>query len=238
MTKEKRAHLVFRFKRRVSAGLLRLWALIVRRPVARLYHYDLVLRTGNFATLRWAGAHIWQNPLDLWTLQESLYEVKPALLIETGTHKGTSATYYANLMDVFGTGRVLTIDIVQVHDIDHERIECLHGSSTDPATVAEVRKRVEATEGPVFVILDGNHNRDHVAKELELYAPFVTPGSFLLSQDGVIDKLWTFRDTRPGPLEANRAFLESHPEFEYDKERNERFGLTHHPLGWMRRRPE
>ena len=215
--------------------MLKVWASLVRRPVARLYHYDLIFRTGNFATLRWAGTHIWQSPLDLWTLQEALFEVKPALLIETGTHRGTSALYYANLMDTFGKGRVLTIDIVDKNDLDHDRVEFLHGSSTDPATIAEVRKRVEAADGPVFVILDGNHDQEHVAEELELYAPFVTPGSFLLSQDGIIDQLWMFRDTRPGPLEANRAFLEQHPEFEYDRERNERFGLTQHPLGWMRR---
>lgn len=227
-----------RFKKAALAALLKFWVLVLQRPVSRLFHFDLIYRTDNFDTLRWAGTNIWQHPLDLWTLQETISEIKPALLIETGTHKGGSALFYANLMDVLGTGKVLTIDIIQIHDLDHERIECVHGSSTDPATVAEVKKRVEATDGPVFVILDGNHDRDHVAQELELYAPFVTPGSYLLSQDGVIDTFWMFRDTRPGPLPANKDFLERHPEFEYDKERNERFGSTQHPLGWMRRLPQ
>ena len=31
------------------------------------------------------------------------------------------------------------------------------------------------------------------------------------------------------------AFFALHPEFTYDKSRNELYGLTHHPLGWMRR---
>ena len=218
--------------------MVKVWALVVRRPLGRLYHYDLIFRTVNFDTLRWAGTNIWQHPLDLWTLQETISEVKPALLIETGTHKGGSAQFYANLMDVLGTGRVLTIDIIQIHDLDHERVDCLHGSSTDPAIVEEVRKRAEAADGPVFVVLDGNHDRDHVAQELELYSPFVTPGSYLLSQDGIIDKFWIFSDTRPGPLPANKEFLARHPEFEHDKERNERFGSSQHPLGWMRRLPE
>jgi cephalosporin hydroxylase len=98
-----------------------------------------------------------------------------------------------------------------------------------------VRGEVEKASGPVMVILDGNHDRDHVATELEMYAPLVTPGSLLLSQDGVIDKFRIFRDSRPGPLEANRNFLARHPEFEHDRELNERFRLTQHPLGWMRR---
>lgn len=200
-----------------------------------MYHYGLIVRTKNFASTSWLGVPIWQNVLDLWTIQETISELKPALLIETGTHKGGSALFYAQLMELMSHGAVLTIDIVDIRDQEHPRVRFLHGSSTDPNIVAEVRREVAAAEGPVMVILDGNHDRDHVAAELELYAPMVTPGSLLLSQDGVIDVLRAFRDSRPGPLPANRAFLDSHPEFSYDKERNERFGLTHHPLGWLRR---
>jgi cephalosporin hydroxylase len=120
--------------------------------------------------------------------------------------------------------------------VEHPRIDFLIGSSTDPAIVEQARQAADAADGPVMVILDGDHSRDHVARELELYAPLVTPGSVLLSQDGVIDKLRMFSDSRPGPLPANEAFLESHPEFEHDRERNDRFLLTHHPVGWLRRR--
>jgi cephalosporin hydroxylase len=205
--------------------------------IGHLYLQDLIVRTGNFGTTSWLGVPIWQNVLDLWTTQETLAEVRPALLIETGTHQGGSALFYAQLMDLLGAGRVLTIDIENRHQgVEHPRLTFLTGSSTDPTIVEHARAEAEAADGPVMVILDADHSRGHVARELELYAPLVTPGSFLLSQDGVIDRLWMFRDSRPGPLEANRAFLASHPEFEFDRERAERFGLTHHPLGWLRRR--
>ena len=209
-----------------------------RRPAAWLFQQDLIARTANFASTTWLGTPIWQNVLDLWTIQETISELRPALLIETGTHHGGSALFYAQLMDLLGTGRVLTIDIVNKHqDVEHPRIEFLDGSSTDPGIVERAGRAAAEADGPVMVILDGNHDRDHVAQELELYGPLVTPGSLLLSQDGVIDTVWFFRDTRPGPLAANRAFLERHPEFEYDRERNERFGITHHPVGWLRRLP-
>ncbi|HEV8116332.1 MAG TPA: CmcI family methyltransferase, partial [Acidimicrobiales bacterium] len=182
-------------------------------PVDRLYHYGLIVRTGNFGGTAWLGVPIWQNVLDLWTIQETIAEIKPALLIETGTHKGGSALFYAHLMDMMGTGRVLTIDIVDLREQHHDRVRFLHGSSTDPAIVEQVRQEVADAEGPVMVILDGNHARDHVAEELELYAPMVTVGSLLLSQDGVIDVFRLFRDSRPGPLPANVAFLAGHPEF-------------------------
>lgn len=208
---------------------------MLRRFVARRFHRDLIARTGNFATVRWLGHPIWQNVLDLWTIQETIAEVRPALLVETGTNRGGSALFYAHLMDLLGGGRVVTIDVERLHELDHPRIEFLLGSSTDDAVVARVRDAAAAAGGPVMVILDALHDRDHVARELELYGPLVTPGSYLLSQDGVIDEFGFFADSQPGPLPANRDFLARHPEFEHDRERNERFGLTHHPVGWMRR---
>jgi cephalosporin hydroxylase len=214
----------------------RLYDRVLRRSVARLYHFGIVAKTGNFATTEWLGVPIWQNVLDLWTIQETIAEVRPALLIETGTHKGGSALFYAHLMDLLGHGRVLTIDILDIREQEHDRIQFLHGSSLDPEIIKRVQEEVQRADGPVMVILDGNHDRDHVAQELEVYAPMVTPGSLLLSQDGVIDVLGVFRDSRPGPLPANVEFLARHPEFEYDADRTERFDLTHHPRGWMRRR--
>jgi cephalosporin hydroxylase len=204
--------------------------------VGRLFLNDLIAKTGNFNGTTWLGVPVWQNILDLWVIQETISEIKPALLIETGTNRGGSALFYANVMDLLGTGRVITIDIERLHELDHPRIEFLHGSSTDEAVVEQVRAAAMATDGPVMLILDGDHSQDHVARELELYAPLVTPGSVLLSQDGVIDQLSMFSDSRPGPLPANRDFLQRHPEFEHDRGRNERFIITHHPLGWIRRR--
>jgi cephalosporin hydroxylase len=228
--------MIERLRPRALRAAVALWERTGRRPVARLYQHDLIAKTGNFATTSWLGTPIWQNVLDLWTIQETISEVKPALLIETGTNRGGSALFYAHLMDLLGSGRIVTIDIVELHELQHPRIEFLIGSSTDDAIVEKVRAAAAEADGPVMVILDGLHDRDHVAKELELYGPLVTPGSYLLSQDGIIDELTMFSDSRPGPLPANRDFLARHPEFEHDSERNERFLLTHHPLGWLRRR--
>ena len=130
-----------RLRAALVRGLIKVWRRTLRRPVARLYHYDLIVSTDNFDSLSWAGRPIWQNPLDLWTIQEAISEVQPGLLIETGTHRGGSAQFYADLMDVLGSGRVLTIDVVDVHDLDHERVRFLHGSSTAPEIVEQVRGR-------------------------------------------------------------------------------------------------
>jgi cephalosporin hydroxylase len=226
-----------RLRDRLTRFGFRVWNRTGSRPVARLYHYDLIYKTQNFRSLEWRGVPIWQNPLDTWTIQQTVFDVQPALLIETGTDHGGSAFFYANLMDLMGAGKVITVDVLNNHEgVDHPRVEFITQNSTDPALISRLTQEAEAADGPVMVILDSDHSYDHVAAELEAYAPLVTPGSYLLSQDGVIDQFWIFRETRPGPLRANREFLERHPEFEYDEERNRRFRLTQHPLGWMRRR--
>ncbi|MEJ7804280.1 MAG: CmcI family methyltransferase [Candidatus Limnocylindria bacterium] len=214
---------------------LKVWERTARPSVTRLFHQDLIVKTGNFAHTTWVGQPIWQNVLDLWTIQETIAEIKPALLIETGTNRGGSALFYAHLMDIMGTGQIITVDILKLHELQHPRVEFVIGSSTDDVVIEHIREAASKAEGAVMVILDGLHDCDHVAKELELYAPLVTPGSLLLSQDGIIDQLGMFADSRPGPLPANRDFLDRHPEFEYDQKRNEQFLLTHHPIGWLRR---
>ena len=196
---------------------------------------DLIGRTSNFATMRWLGHPIWQNVLDLWTIQEALAEVRPALLIEGGTHHGGSALFYAHLFDLMNYGRVITIDIERIHDLTHPRIEAVTASTLDPVLVERLRRETSRAEGAVMVILDDNHTAAHVRQEMELYGPMVTVGSYLMVQDGVIDTLPGV-GSPPGPLVAILEFLQTHPEFEVDRAKSERFPFTHHPSGWLRRR--
>ena len=93
-----------------------------------------------------------------------------------------------------------------------------------------------ATTGPVMVILDSDHSQQHVRRELDCYTPMVTPGSYCLVQDGVIDTLSVFRRYRPGPLPAIEDFLRTTELFELDEERCKRFVILHHPKGWLRRK--
>lgn len=208
------------------------------RPVRWLFFQDLIAHTNNFGSTTWMNQPIWQNVLDLWTIQEALCEIKPALLIECGTNRGGSSLFYAHLFDLIDHGRVVTIDVKRMHDLTHPRITYLLGSSTAPDVVETVRQAAAAVKGAIFVILDSDHSQSHVRRELDCYAPLVTPGSFCLVQDGVIDTLWMLRGDRPGPLPAIKDFLKTHPEFEVDGERERRFLVTHHPMGWLRRKPD
>ena len=209
---------------------------LIARSVRSLFFNDLLVHTNNFGNVKWLGHPIWQNVLDLWTIQETIAEIKPALLIESGTNRGGSSLFYAHLFDLIGAGRIITIDVEKLHDLKHPRITYLLGSSTAEGVISECRRQAAAATGPVMVILDSDHSEAHVRRELDLYAPLVTPGSYCLVQDGVIDDLRIFRAGRPGPLPAIQSFLKSTPGFERDTTRSDRFLITHHPSGWLKRR--
>lgn len=197
----------------------------------RLY-YDNYPRTWENTTF--LGVPTLKCPLDLWVYQEMLWELRPDLIVECGTASGGSALYLATLLDLIGTGRVVTIDIeVRPGRPTHDRIEYITGSSTDPTVTERI---VAASEGAatVMVILDSDHSQGHVQKELELYAPLVTVGSYLVVEDTNVNGHPVSPGFGPGPWEAVEAFLEGTEDFVVDDTR-EKFFLTFNPRGFLRR---
>jgi len=176
------------------------------------------------------GVQTLKAPTDLWIMQEILHELKPDVVIETGTFSGGSALYFADILDrihgeTITTGHVASIDIDKRERPSHARVSYFAGSSTDPAVFAEARDLVESGD-VVLVVLDSDHSTPHVADELRLYAPLVSPGSYLVVED----------TNTPGPACAVEAFLAS-PEgklFSQDRSR-EKLGLTFNPGGWLKK---
>jgi cephalosporin hydroxylase len=220
----------------LQGWLYRAYAASVAPLVRETFAMDLIVKTRNFQSVRWLGHPIVQNVLDLWVIQETITELKPALIIETGTHQGGSALFYAHLFDLMECqSHVVTVDVKKLTSIEHSRITFLLGSSVSREVIARIEDHASAAQGPVMVILDSLHTAAHVAAELDAYSRFVTPGSFLLVQDGSVDTLPIFRDERPGPVPAIQTFLKQHPEFEIDRARTSKFLISHHPIGWLRR---
>ncbi|MEK6274697.1 MAG: CmcI family methyltransferase [Actinomycetota bacterium] len=196
----------------------------------RLY-YD----TSVWKDTYWLGVPTQKCPLDLWIYQEILHEVKPDLIIETGTAHGGSAYYLASLMDLVGRGEVVTVDI---HPIEgrpaHPRITYVTGSSTADEVVQEVERLAEGHER-VLVILDSDHSRDHVLDELRIYNRFVTPSSYLIVEDTNVNGHPVLPEHGPGPREALDDFLAETDGLEVDTSR-EKFFMTFNPRGFLRKR--
>ncbi len=182
----------------------------------------------------WLGIPTQKCPLDLWIYQEIIYELKPDLIVECGTADGGSALYLASLCDLINCGNVLTIDINQSHlRPRHHRIHFLIGSSTSDEIIVQV-KAMAKDKKSILVILDSDHHKDHVIKELQLYSQFVTPGSYLIVEDTNLNGNPVVPSFGPGPKEAVEEFLNENQQFFADINR-EKFMITANPGGYLKR---
>jgi cephalosporin hydroxylase len=219
--------------KRPARNLWYSWGRFSAKSFSRYFYTRADLTWNN---TEWLGVQLWKNPLDLWVYQEIVFEVKPALIIETGTYRGGSAYYFASLCDLLGQGQIVTIDRSDnKHRPRHPRIEYWIGSSVAPDIVGKLEARVAETDGPVLVVLDSDHREPHVTKELAAYHGFVTPGSYLIVEDTNINGHPVNPFFGPGPMEAVEQFLPAHPEFEIDRSR-EKYMVTHNPNGFLRRK--
>lgn len=115
----------------------------------------------------------------------------------------------------------------------HPRITYLLGSSTSNEILAKIRSLIQPGE-TVMVALDSDHRAPHVANELNLYSPLVTPGSYLVVEDTHFNGRPILPKFGPGPTEALQQFLPRHPEFQVDRSR-EKYGMTFNPGGYLKR---
>lgn len=219
--------------RRAAAPVTNAQAAATTRSFHLLY-YDR--RPQTWSNTSWLGTKVAKCPLDLWVYQELVHELRPSLVIETGTFLGGSALFFASCQDLIDHGRVITIDVEpRPGRPTHPRITYLTGSSTDPS-ILETVQREAAGGGPVMVVLDSDHAYDHVLAELDAYAPFVTENSYLVVEDTCVNGNPVLPDYGPGPYEAVDTFLERRAPFVRDRTR-EKFMLTFNPGGWLRRLP-
>jgi cephalosporin hydroxylase len=187
----------------------------------------------------WLGIQTSQNPNDAWITQEILVEQKPDFMVEAGTKNGGSALIWAMILrEVNPDSRVITIDIVDKTakarelPLFKERVDFLLGSSTDPKILAEVSHRVAGKK--VVVLLDSDHSKKHVLAEMQAYATIVTPGSYMIVQDGILSGHPVTDEMAGGPWEARDEFLAVNKDFQSDRSR-ERLMFTYCPRGYLKR---
>jgi len=201
----------------------------------------------------WMGRPIIQYPQDMIAMQEIIWDIKPDLIIETGIAHGGSLIYYASLLEMisasgFGGGTVLGIDIdirehnkneIESHPM-YKNIDMIQGSSISQEVIAQVKKQAEGKER-VLVVLDSNHTHQHALEELIAYAPLVSKGSYCVVFDTLIEDMpadaYPDRPWGPGdnPKTAVWEYLNTHPEFEIDKQIQNKLLITVAPDGYLKR---
>jgi cephalosporin hydroxylase len=224
----------------------------------------------------WLGRPVIQVPQDLYATQELIWACRPDLIIETGIAHGGSLVMSASMLalldycDAIEKGGVLDpkasrrkvvgvdIDIrahnraaIDAHPMRH-KIHPIQGSSVAPGVIEQVAAQAEGHER-VMVFLDSNHTHDHVLEELELYAPFVSTGSYCVVWDTGVEDLpeemcadrpwgkgnnpktavWEYMKRLQG--EGRNARDGGKLRFEYDRTIEHKIAITASPDGFLKR---
>lgn len=206
------------------------------------------IRTKYSYNFSWMGRPIIQYPQDIMAMQEIIWNVKPDLIIETGIAHGGSLIFYASILELLGKdGMVLGIDIdirennrveIEKHPM-FKRIKMIEGSSIDDSVVEKVYRFAQEKKR-VMVSLDSLHTHDHVLKELEVYSPLVTLGSYCVIFDTIVEDLpEKYSSDRPwgkgnNPKTAVWDFLKKTDRFVIDKEIENKLLITVAPDGYLK----
>ncbi len=204
-------------------------------------------------TFTWLGRPIIQNPEDMVRIQEAIYRVQPDVIVETGVAHGGSLIFYASLFKAMEKGRVIGVDIeirphnrkaIEAHEL-FPYISLIEGDATARETVAQVKSLIQSGE-TVLLVLDSCHTKAHVLGELEAYHHLVTPGSYIVATDGLMQDLYDVPRGKPewqwdNPAAAAAEFVARHPEFVLEQpewpfnESELSANVTHWPGAWLRR---
>ncbi len=174
----------------------------------------------------WMGRPIIQLPEDMIRIQETIYSIKPDTIIETGVAHGGSLIFYAGLLKAMGIdGQIIGVDIeirkhnrkaIEEHEL-FDQIKLIEGSSINLSIVEKVKESIQSSS-KVLVILDSNHSKEHVLKELEYYSKFVSKGSYIVACDGIMKDIvgaprtsddWSWNN----PVSAIDDFIKDNKDF-------------------------
>jgi len=195
----------------------------------------------------WLGLPIIQFPQDIIALQEIIWKIKPDLIIETGIARGGSLIFLSSMLEMIGNGEVVGIDIdirkpnrkaIENHPM-YKRITMIEGSSINTSTVRRVF-RIAKGKQKVMLILDSNHTKRHVLKELKFYSPLVKTGSYIVVFDTIIEEMpENFFPNRPwkkgnNPKTAVLEFLKTNNRFRIDRNFEKKLLITSSPSGFLK----
>ena len=126
-------------------------------------------------------------------MQELSGRFRPDVVVECGVAHGGALVLYASVLELLGKGRVVGVD-VEIRKYNRLAIESHALSRRDladrgrlgrPGDLERFGAHVRPSDGPRRARLTAQA-REHVAAELEAYAPLVSPSSYFIVFDGVI----------------------------------------------------
>lgn len=197
-------------------------------PVSALWKSRLSQHTSD----RYRGRCLAKMPEDLRVYQHLIDACRPNVIVELGTYDGGSAVWFADQLDTFcGGGLVITIDLrFPTERLSDERIVSFEGD------LSESFERISSHIPPgsrVMVVDDSAHTYASTSDALRLYAPLVTPGSWFVVEDGVVDEPISIWGGSGGVQPAVRDFLATPGGERFRQHHLAIYGITTNHNGWL-----
>lgn len=185
------------------------------------------------ANFTYKGIPTWKCPFDLAIYSMLLWEVKPATIIEIGTHAGGSALWLRDTMRAYGLNPLI-ISIDRAPTFPH--FPGIVFAEGDARNLQDILPDIFPR--PLFVIEDADHRPETTLAVLRFFDARTGPGDHIIVEDGIVHELY-HADFAGGPLVAIRQFLsERGGDWEIDRRWCDFFGknVTWNLDGYLRRK--
>ena len=124
-------------------------------------------------------------------------KLRPKIIIECGIGHGGMLIFYASILKLLNIKnfKVIGIDVL-IKKKNRKRIEnhylskyikLYETSSVDQVFFNKFKKAIVHKKNRKLIILDSNHTKSHVLKELELYSTLMKKGEYLVVMDTIIE---------------------------------------------------
>lgn len=202
----------------------------------------------------YAGVPFSKFPEDLRVYEHLLWADMPNVVIEVGTHLGASALWFRDRLRTLVDYGLISRSLVVTIDIEAERarpyldradsnweddIILMSGDVCDENLHARVAELLP-TNARCFLVEDSAHVYATTMGALTSFASFVSPGGFVVIEDGCVDiQAMRLVDGWPeGVLPAVHDWLAMASGATFVVRRDlEFYGMTCHPGGLLQRRP-
>ena len=145
----------------------------------------------------WLGIPTIQFPNDMMVIQELIFKQKPKIIIECGIGHGGMLIFYASILKCLNIKnfKIIGIDVlikkenrkkIENHPLS-KYIKLYETSSIDNSFFEKFKKNTFIKKKSKLIILDSNHTKNHVSKELDLYSTLLKKGEYIIVMDTIIE---------------------------------------------------
>ncbi|MCC7393465.1 MAG: hypothetical protein IT553_01285 [Sphingomonadaceae bacterium] len=199
------------------------------------YDQIMAVQQGTMAG-EYRGIAMLKNPYDLALYTRLIGQLRPATVIEVGSHRGGSAIWFADQMRCHAiAGAVHSIDIARVDDVSDPMVT-FHGC--DACQLGPLYDRLATLPHPWLVVEDADHMATTTRAVMDFFHPLLHIGDWLVVEDGILTAMGVAADYGGGPLQAIDGFLgEYGAQYHLRRDYCDWFGrnVTWNVDGWLER---